>query len=347
MSNSIAKPAKQHPFEAAGLGLAPFRCIGAETRVGPIRLPGGIEVGAPGQPMGTCDFCGTGIAECYVIRSSDGKQFIVGCDCVAKTYKTAGEDLPADFVRAKRQRDAVKRGEKRQRDMRSLQARVVAAQAILAASPTLFMDRPHPFDFHAKQGKMLRDYYSYLLQNGSEASKRDTVKRIESAGDAPSAEQVAAIVAERAAALEAERTALAAAEQAKVDAAAALAAQKAASQHVGAEGERITLDAIMEGVVKIPVYDNYGRELTRYLVKFRDLNGNALVWFTSAPPGAFDRTDEQHTVWVPVTEGQQVRLVGTVKRHGEYQGEKNTALLRVKFPQLVKDARATRDKVGA
>src|SRR5689334_12559868 len=73
-----------HPFEKAGLGVAPFQCIGHQRRVGPIPGPGGTEIGAPGQPMGTCDYCGTGIADCYVIRSSNGETFIVGSDCVAR-----------------------------------------------------------------------------------------------------------------------------------------------------------------------------------------------------------------------------------------------------------------------
>lgn len=76
---------KIHPFEKAGLGKAPFRCVGVENRVGPINLGGGMTSGAPGQPMGTCDYCGTGIANCFHIVSSDGKRFIVGCDCVART----------------------------------------------------------------------------------------------------------------------------------------------------------------------------------------------------------------------------------------------------------------------
>lgn len=75
----------QHVFEAAGLGLAPFRCTGVTVDVGPRNLGNGCTVGAPGQPMGTCDFCGTGILYCFHILSSDGKRFIVGCDCVAKT----------------------------------------------------------------------------------------------------------------------------------------------------------------------------------------------------------------------------------------------------------------------
>jgi hypothetical protein len=79
-----------HVFEKAGLGLAPFRWVGVEIRRGPMRVEdpkGGIitEVGAPGQPMGSCAYCGQGIAECHLIRSADGKVFTVGCVCVGKT----------------------------------------------------------------------------------------------------------------------------------------------------------------------------------------------------------------------------------------------------------------------
>lgn len=78
-----------HKFEERGLGKAPFTVFGVEHRVGPIRtvLASGVtvQVGAPGQPMGTCDYCGQEIAQCWMIRSSDGKEFVVGCDCVRKT----------------------------------------------------------------------------------------------------------------------------------------------------------------------------------------------------------------------------------------------------------------------
>lgn len=76
---------KIHRFEESGLGKAPFRVIGFEYRVGPIRMPNGSEIGAPGQPMGTCDYCRTGIANCFLIQSADGKRFIVGSECVRKT----------------------------------------------------------------------------------------------------------------------------------------------------------------------------------------------------------------------------------------------------------------------
>lgn len=85
-------PAKIHPFEAAGLGQAPFRYVGCFEDRGPHRSEvNGVEcwVGAPGQPMGTCQYCGQGIAICCRIESADGKSFIVGSDCVLKTTKVS------------------------------------------------------------------------------------------------------------------------------------------------------------------------------------------------------------------------------------------------------------------
>ena len=75
---------KVHVFEKAGLGKAPFRFTGVEERRGPIHLPDGTMVGSPGQPMGTCQYCGMGIAVCCHVESSDGKHFIVGSDCINK-----------------------------------------------------------------------------------------------------------------------------------------------------------------------------------------------------------------------------------------------------------------------
>jgi hypothetical protein len=69
----------EHVFERAGLGRAPFRLVGYE------RLTFQACPGAPVQPGGCCDFCGTGIMDAFRIRSADGRTFKVGSDCVAKT----------------------------------------------------------------------------------------------------------------------------------------------------------------------------------------------------------------------------------------------------------------------
>lgn len=113
MCNANAEPNTIHPFEAAGLGLAPFKLIGFDRKVGPIKMEDGTEVGAPGQPMGTCDFCGTGIADCYRIKSSDLKTFVVGCDCVLKLGRSDNR-LVGEVKRKKLALDRAKRAAKRE-----------------------------------------------------------------------------------------------------------------------------------------------------------------------------------------------------------------------------------------
>lgn len=89
-----------HPFERAGLGMAPFEVIGVESKVGPLDLGNGHTVGAPGQPMGTCRYCGQGIRECWLIRSADGRTFDVGCDCVRKAGGVSKSKAGAKALRA-------------------------------------------------------------------------------------------------------------------------------------------------------------------------------------------------------------------------------------------------------
>jgi hypothetical protein len=67
----LANVSTIHVFEASGLGKAPYTFLGVSVKVGPLKLSDGSEVGAPGQPMGCCKFCGTG---------ADGKDFYVGCE---------------------------------------------------------------------------------------------------------------------------------------------------------------------------------------------------------------------------------------------------------------------------
>ena len=74
-----------HVFTRSGLGLAPFRCVGVYQDIGPKTMADGSQVGSEGQAMGTCAHCGTGIADCYQIKSADGKVFSVGSSCVNKT----------------------------------------------------------------------------------------------------------------------------------------------------------------------------------------------------------------------------------------------------------------------
>jgi hypothetical protein len=78
-----------HVFTRSKLGVAPFRCVGVYQDIGPkvISNQGVVTtmIGSPGQAMGVCAHCGTGIADCFQIKSADGKTFVVGSSCVEKT----------------------------------------------------------------------------------------------------------------------------------------------------------------------------------------------------------------------------------------------------------------------
>lgn len=144
-----------HPFEVSGCGRAPFAFVGVEYRVGPIDLGGGLSVGAPGQPMGTCAHCGTGIAECCVIRDADGKTFIVGNVCVGKTGDARLIDTTKRAVR-----DAA-RERKAKRDA----ARISAAETLLDQDDALrarLAAQPHP---KGRIGASLLDYVGWMFSN--------------------------------------------------------------------------------------------------------------------------------------------------------------------------------------
>lgn len=169
--------AGMHPFEKAGLGIAPFAYVGSDYRVGPMPVlnaaghPTGMTVGAPGQPCGSCDYCGTGIAECCIIRDADGKRFIVGNVCVQKTLgstDTISKRAKRDNDRARRVR--TKAGEA---------ARIVALDEALATDAdlrALISAQPHPRGF---DGMTMLDWARWMWANSSHTGKLKVVRKID------------------------------------------------------------------------------------------------------------------------------------------------------------------------
>lgn len=147
----------KHRFEEAGLGRAPFVCVGVTHRVGPIDLGGGCTVGAPGQPMGTCDYCGTGIAYCYAIRSSDGRQFVVGSECVRHT---GDRGLIAQVDEGKR-RVAREKAWSKSRVIYDEGLALLADPAVRAA----LASKPHPQPWARDKGMTLLDSCEWTWEN--------------------------------------------------------------------------------------------------------------------------------------------------------------------------------------
>ena len=168
-----------HKFESAGLGLAPFTFIGMTRRIGPIRLPNGLEVGSAGQAMGCCDYCGQGIADCYIIKSADDKQFEVGCDCVFKIY--------ADTSKAELNRDPVYQAVKRAKLDGQRKARHTNEAVKIAEGSEFFnrddvqawlISQPHPFASLAARGLTRLDYFQYCLNCSGNSGKIKTFKQV-------------------------------------------------------------------------------------------------------------------------------------------------------------------------
>lgn len=147
-----------HPFEVAGLGVAPFRFVGLDVKVGPIDLGNGAFTGAPGQPMGTCDYCGQGIAYCCTIQDANGATFIVGSTCVEKAEKDYGSsDTLAQTVKRAAAK-ATKDAKANKVALRVARARELLTDASIAQSLNA---KPHP----SYPGKTLLEYVGWMLDN--------------------------------------------------------------------------------------------------------------------------------------------------------------------------------------
>jgi hypothetical protein len=155
-----------HPFERAKLGNAPFRYVGTYT------AKWQACPGAPIQPGAACDYCGQGIMQVFRVRSADGREFKVGCDCVAKVYREYGNKT--DGVDAK-VKAAVAKARKASA-ANSLERRVIAVCTALETDPTFLTDVPHPQEWAARKGMTMRDMVSWYLDHAGAAGKTKVLK---------------------------------------------------------------------------------------------------------------------------------------------------------------------------
>lgn len=163
-----------HKFEAAGCGVAPFRVLGVEVRVGPLKFvdkKSGLDVtvGSPGQPMGCCDYCGQGIAECWIIVDAKGHRFMVGSTCV---NKTGDAGLRRGMAPHKRKL-AHARDDARIAAARELGNRDDVRGALEAL--------PHPNPYRAEQGDTLADWCGWMLSNAGRSGMIKVARVIEKA----------------------------------------------------------------------------------------------------------------------------------------------------------------------
>ena len=135
-----------HPFEARGLGIAPFHFIGMHEKKYQA-CPG-----APVQPGGSCQYCGMAILYCFEIESTDGKRFIVGSDCVMKT----------DTGRLKVMVESKVRQVKNQKAKEARAAKIIELTPAWEAACNTLDIFPHPNAYYALQGNTLGGYYRFI-----------------------------------------------------------------------------------------------------------------------------------------------------------------------------------------
>jgi hypothetical protein len=92
-------------------------------------------------------------------------------------------------------------------------------------------------------------------------------------------------------------------------------AEDSLSDYFGEEGERVTLDVVIEKIIDLAPTTFHGHTVTRQMVIMKANKKDRAIWITGSGIG-----------W---SEGQRVKVTGTVKEHEEFRGVKNTKLTRV------------------
>ena len=166
-----------HKFEERGLGKAPFKWIRVYADIGPrkwVDKKTGIECqsGAPGQPMGTCDYCGTGIMYVNVIRSTDGKESDIGSDCIRRICEK-NSHVTTCVDREVRRMQREKRHEREQ-------SKIVELRGWLAdTSIRIILDeKPHPTKERAALGESLLSWAEWMLENAGNSGRCRVWSRI-------------------------------------------------------------------------------------------------------------------------------------------------------------------------
>lgn len=182
MKTNTPENVGKHCFELAGLGKAPFRFVGMSVNV--IRYPDGST-----QAGGSCDYCGTGIANECQVKSADGRTFKVGCDCIQKTgdaglmqaYKTS-PDVRKHAAQLRRAKDQKKTAE---------------LARIISENETLLKSLPHPRGFTdraTRQPLTALDQYQWLQKNCGASGRAATLTGLKRfLAEAKAAEHAAAV----------------------------------------------------------------------------------------------------------------------------------------------------------
>lgn len=159
--------ATAHPFERAGLGVAPFQYAGMQELVYQA-CPG-----APTQAAGTCDYCGTGIRYAVIVRSADGAEFKIGTDCALKLYRQDNVKADALLVSINEERRRIQREQRHARE----KVQITKAEKFIAENREELARHPHPYHKQEWASELtLVDYVEWMWKNAGTSGKLQTFR---------------------------------------------------------------------------------------------------------------------------------------------------------------------------
>lgn len=281
-----------HPFEKAGLGIAPYRLIrvislpergfaGIAPNLFTKAMSDAADEGRRERvSLGKCQFCGTALKNNFIIEATCGHRSVVGCDCVRRTDD---ETLIATVEAADRERQQAAREAVRQaKAARAEQQRKAAQRAQKRAERRFWFDR---------SGDLFRGAITHRHRSAFIAS---VLRQFLQHGRLTDAQFVAL------------SDAVARAQRRATPRPAPVAERRASrSQHVGAIGERHQRRLTL--IAQFPV-DSRNGQLTLSIM--RDTEGNSYKTLSHCP-----------------LERQTPTLVRfEVRKHDAYKGEPQTVI---------------------
>ena len=128
----------------------------------------GSQIGAPGQPMGTCDHCGMGIKYVYSIRSGDGNVFKVGSQCVKKIYSEHNVKKDPIIVKINNDRRQAERHAQHERE----KERIQEGEALVRQYEITLSTIPHTW----REDETALDEFNWFMMNAGNKGKLKAIK---------------------------------------------------------------------------------------------------------------------------------------------------------------------------
>jgi hypothetical protein len=100
---------------------------------------------------------------------------------------------------------------------------------------------------------------------------------------------------------------------------------KKQSEFIGTTGQKLEIELTFKKRIAYETSYNGYNEMTQYIYLFEDIQGNVYKWNTAK---FIEKEINNHLV--PIQEGEQLKLKGTIKEHKEYKEQKQTVLTRCK-----------------